>query len=438
MASTHDYVKDSRNDNIKIYINGEYYRRSEAKISVFDSGFLLGDGVWEGIRLHNNKLIHLETHIDRLFTGAKSIAMEIHLSKEEIINAIWSTLKENNMKSDTHIRLIVSRGIKSTPYQHPKVTISTPTIVIIPEYKKPNKDVIDKGIRLVSVQTRRDSAVQDPKINSLSKMNCISACIEAESLGAEEGLMFDPHGFVSTCNSTNFFIVVNNDIWTSTGEYCLNGVTRGTIINLCKENNMTVYEKNFLIQDVYNADEAFVTGTFADVVKDSPAEDAGMQEGDVIVEFNGKPIANTANLKNVVSLTAPESTNRVKVIRNGSPKTVKVTLQELPENPQQYAIRQRNESNEFGLELKKITDSLKEKYQIEEEEALVVTRIDPNGEAYGKGIREGDIIKRIGTERVRSLKDYNRLLEKAKVKGTVLVLVKKPGGSSRYYTLSYQ
>ena len=266
MASTHDYVKDIRNENIKIYINGKYYHRSEAKVSVFDSGFLLGDGVWEGIRLHNNKLIHLDSHIDRLFDGAKSIAMEIQMSKEEIIDAIWATLKENKMKSDTHIRLIVSRGIKSTPYQHPKVTISPPTIVIIPEYKRPNKEVIDKGIRLVLVQTRRDSAVQDPKINSLSKMNCISACIEADRLGAEEGLMLDPHGFVSTCNSTNFFIVVNNEIWTSTGEYCLNGVTRGSIISLCKGNNINVIEKNFLIEDVYNADEAFVTGTFAGVI----------------------------------------------------------------------------------------------------------------------------------------------------------------------------
>ena len=266
MTSTHDYIKDIRNENIKIYINGKFYHRSEAKISVFDSGFLLGDGVWEGIRLHEGALIHLGTHINRLFDGAKSIAMKMHLTKMEIINAIWLTLKENNMNSDTHIRLIVSRGIKSTPYQHPKVTISDPTIVIIPEYKRPNKEVIDKGIRLVSVQTRRDSRVQDPKINSLSKMNCISACIEAEKLGAEEGLMLDSNGFVSTCNSTNFFIVVNKEIWTSTGEHCLNGVTRGAIIDLCRENDIIVHEKNFEIEDVYNSDEAFVTGTFAGVI----------------------------------------------------------------------------------------------------------------------------------------------------------------------------
>ena len=279
MASTHDYIKDIRNENIKIYINGKFYHRSEAKISVFDSGFLLGDGVWEGIRLHEGTLIHLDTHIDRLFDGAKSIAMKIHLTKTQIIDAIWLTLKENDMNSDTHIRLIVSRGIKSTPYQHPKVTISDPTIVIIPEYKRPNKDVIAKGIRLVSVQTRRDSGVQDPKINSLSKMNCISACIEAEKLGAEEGLMLDSNGFVSTCNSTNFFIVVNKEIWTSTGEHCLNGVTRGAIIDLCRRNNILVYEKNFGIEDVYNADEAFVTGTFAGVIPVTEIDGKNMGKG---------------------------------------------------------------------------------------------------------------------------------------------------------------
>ena len=266
MASTHDYIKDSRNENILIYINGKYFTRSKASISVFDSGFLLGDGVWEGIRLHNNRLVHLKEHINRLFDGAKTISLEIHMTKDEIINEIWETLKKNEMKTDTHIRLIISRGIKSTPYQHPKVTISPPTIVIIPEYKKPNEFVINNGISLALVQTIRDNSVQDPRVNSLSKMNCISACIEAEKLGSDEGLMLDPKGFVSTCNSTNFFIVVKNEVWTSTGEYCLNGVTRGSIISLCKENNINVYEKNFLIEDVYKADEAFVTGTFAGVI----------------------------------------------------------------------------------------------------------------------------------------------------------------------------
>lgn len=279
MASTHDYIKDSRNENILIYINGKYFTRSKASISVFDSGFLLGDGVWEGIRLHNNRLVHLKEHINRLFDGAKTISLDIHMTKDEIINEVWETLKKNEMKTDTHIRLIISRGIKSTPYQHPKVTISPPTIVIIPEYKKPNQFVINNGISLALVQTIRDNSVQDPRVNSLSKMNCISACIEAEKLGSDEGLMLDPKGFVSTCNSTNFFIVVKNEVWTSTGEYCLNGVTRGSIISLCKENNINVYEKNFLIEDVYKADEAFVTGTFAGVIPIIKIDSKKMSDG---------------------------------------------------------------------------------------------------------------------------------------------------------------
>ena len=280
MASTHDYINDKRNEDIYIYINGEFFHRSEAKISVFDSGFLLGDGVWEGIRLHNNKLIHFNNHIDRLYDGASSIAMEIHLTKKEIKAAILETLKKNNMISDTHIRLIVSRGLKSTPYQHPKVTVSDPTIVIIPEYKKPNEETFDKGIRLASVKTRRDFTVQDPKINSLSKMNCISACIEAEILGVDEGLMYDPNGFVSTCNSTNFFIIINDEVWTSSGEFCLNGVTRGSVIKLCKDNNITVHEKNFSIEEVLNADEAFVTGTFAGIIPVVEIDGVTFKKGD--------------------------------------------------------------------------------------------------------------------------------------------------------------
>ena len=280
MASTHDYINDKRNEDIYIYINGEFFHRSEAKISVFDSGFLLGDGVWEGIRLHNNRLIHFNNHIDRLYDGASSIVMEIHLTKKEIKAAILETLKKNNMISDTHIRLIVSRGLKSTPYQHPKVTVSDPTIVIIPEYKKPNEETFNKGIRLASVKTRRDFTVQDPKINSLSKMNCISACIEAEILGVDEGLMYDPNGFVSTCNSTNFFIIINDEVWTSSGEFCLNGVTRGSVIKLCKDNNITVHEKNFSIEEVLNADEAFVTGTFAGIIPVVEIDGVSFKKGD--------------------------------------------------------------------------------------------------------------------------------------------------------------
>ena len=281
MASTHDYINDKRNEDILIYINGEFFHRSKAKISVFDSGFLLGDGVWEGIRLHNNRLIHFNNHINRLFEGAKSIAIDIHLNKKEIKAVVLKTLKKNNMKSDTHIRLIVSRGLKSTPYQHPKVTVGKPTIVIIPEYKKPNEETFDKGIRLASVKTRRDFTVQDPKINSLSKMNCISACIEADNLGVDEGLMSDPNGFVSTCNSTNFFMVTNNEVWTSSGEFCLNGVTRGSIIKLCSDNDIIVYQKDFSIEAVHKADEAFVTGTFAGIIPVVEIDGISFKKGDI-------------------------------------------------------------------------------------------------------------------------------------------------------------
>ena len=206
MASTHDYEIDSRNDNIQIYIDGQFFPRADAKVSVMDSGYLLGDGVWEGIRLYNNHLIHLEKHLERLYEGAEAIQMDIGVSKSEIKSALEKTLKKNEMISDVHIRLIVSRGIKSTPYQHPKVTIGHPTIVIIPEYKKPSPRLKIEGISLGTVSTIRNNLTQDPRINSLSKHNCIAACIEADKMGVDEGLMLDPAGYVSTCNSTNFFI----------------------------------------------------------------------------------------------------------------------------------------------------------------------------------------------------------------------------------------
>ena len=266
MASTHDYDNDSRNNDIQIFINGEFYLRSEAKISVMDSGYLLGDGVWEGIRLHKGHLVHLERHLDRLYEGAKAIEMTIGISKDEMIDALKKTLEKNKMTSDVHIRLIVSRGIKSTPYQHPKVTIGPPTIVIIPEYKKASPKLKVEGITLGTVKTIRDNRTQDPRINSLSKHNCIAACIEAEKMGVDEGLMLDPNGNVSTCNSTNFFMISNKEVWTSNGEYCLNGVTRSTVINICKQNEIPIKEREFSVQDVHNADEVFVTGTFAGII----------------------------------------------------------------------------------------------------------------------------------------------------------------------------
>ena len=266
MASTHDYEIDSRNDNIQIYIDGQFFPRTDAKVSVMDSGYLLGDGVWEGIRLYNNHLIHLEKHLERLYEGAETIQMDIGISKSEMISALEKTLKKNEMISDVHIRLIVSRGIKSTPYQHPKVTIGHPTIVIIPEYKKPSPELKLEGITLGTVSTIRNNLTQDPRVNSLSKHNCIAACIEADKMGVDEGLMLDPDGYVSTCNSTNFFMIKSNEVWTSNGQHCLNGVTRHSVIDICKRKQVTIKEKQFSVNEVHEADEVFVTGTFAGII----------------------------------------------------------------------------------------------------------------------------------------------------------------------------
>lgn len=263
---THEYVDDPRNQHILIYVNGELYPRAEAKVSVFDSGFVLGDGVWEGLRLHRGRLAFVSSHLKRLYEGAKALDLDIGLSKVELEAALYRTTEANAMTDDVHIRLMVTRGTKATPYQDPRVTIGPATIVIIPEYKQPNPEVLTRGVKLFTVHVRRGSAdIQDPKVNSHSKLNCIIACIQATKAGADEALMLDPHGFVATCNSTHFFIVRDEAVWTSSGNYCLGGITRGNVIDLCQDNAIPVHQKDFSLTDVYSADEAFVTGTFAGV-----------------------------------------------------------------------------------------------------------------------------------------------------------------------------
>jgi branched-chain amino acid aminotransferase len=266
--SMHDSAGDPRNATILISVNGALKPRAEAMVSVFDSGFVLGDGVWEGLRVHRGRIAFLEAHLDRLYEGAKAIAMDIGLSREALTARLYETLDANGMDGDgVHIRLMVTRGLRSTPYQDPRVVVSGATIVIVPEYKEPLPSVVETGITLFTVHVRRgDPAVQDPKLNSHSKLNCITACIQAIEAGADEALMLDPHGFVATCNSTHFFIVRKGEVWTSTGQYCLGGITRANIIAICRDNGIPVFEKSFSLTDVYGADEAFVTGTFGGVV----------------------------------------------------------------------------------------------------------------------------------------------------------------------------
>jgi len=262
--STHTYTQDSRNDDILININGELVHRSQAVVSVFDSGFILGDGIWEGLRVHRGRIPFLARHLKRLWEGAKALDLDIGLTQDGMAQRLYDTLQANHMEDHVHIRLMVSRGVKSTPYQDPAVTISPPTIVIIPEYKSPDPALNDRGVRLYTVYVRRGYAdVQDPRINSHSKLNCIFGCIQAAKAGYDEALMLDPHGHVATCNSTHFFIVREGEVWTSSGDYCLDGITRRNVIDLCKANDIPIFEKNFSVMQTYSADEAFVTGTFA-------------------------------------------------------------------------------------------------------------------------------------------------------------------------------
>ena len=259
-VTTHQAEDDLRNDAIRIYVNGRIIPKLQAMVSVYDSGFMMGDGVWEGIRLYDGRWAFVEEHIERLFEAAKAIDITIGLTMKQVISALIDTQSANHMHTDAHARLMVTRGTKVRPFQHPGLARSGPTIVIIMEHSAPN---IPRPIRLATVPHLRGLPMtQDPKLNSHSKLNCILACIAAEKAGADEALMLDVHGFVNTTNACNFFIVKKGQVWTSTGDYCMNGITRQKVIDLCRANNIPVFERNFSLVDTYSADESFLTGTF--------------------------------------------------------------------------------------------------------------------------------------------------------------------------------
>jgi branched-chain amino acid aminotransferase len=265
---THDHAGDPRNAQILINVNGRVVPREQAVVSVFDAGFVLGDGVWEGLRVSAGHPAFLEQHLDRLWEGAAAIALDIGRSRSELTAEIYATLEANGMDGDgVHIRLMVTRGPKSTPYQDPRMSAGPATLVIIPEYKDPLPTSVERGLSLFTVHVRRAQPdTLDPKLNSHSKLNDITACIQAYTAGADEALMLDPHGFVATCNSTHFFIVRGAEVWTSTGMYCLGGITRANVLRICSRAGIPARERSFSLTEVYGADEAFVTGTFAGLV----------------------------------------------------------------------------------------------------------------------------------------------------------------------------
>jgi branched-chain amino acid aminotransferase len=270
-TGTQHSADDPRNDDILIWVNGELKPRAQAVVSVFDSGFVLGDGVWEGIRVANGHPAFLDLHLDRLFEGAKALMLDVGMNRDALTAAIYDTIRGNDMTDGVHVRLMVTRGVKSTPYQDPRATVGPATVVIIAEHKEATPATITDGITLFTTHVRRATPdTLDPKLNAHSKLNDIQACIQAYTAGADEALMLDPHGFVATCNSTHFFCVVERDgesqVWTSDGRFCLGGITRSNVLRVCRENGITARETTFSLTDVYSASEAFVTGTFAGVV----------------------------------------------------------------------------------------------------------------------------------------------------------------------------
>lgn len=261
--TTHDAQDDPRNQDILIYINGELKHRDEAMVSVYDSGFMLGDGMWEGMRLYDGVWAFFDEHMDRFFNSCKAVSLDVGMDRDGIRDALETTRRANNMVNDVHCRLMLTRGVKAKPFQHPSLSRSGPTLVIIMEHSKPIETLQSDGIRLATVpQVRGLPMSQDAKYNSHSKLNCVIACLQAEQAGADEALMLDPHGFVNTTNACNFFIIRRGEVWTSTGDYCMNGVTRQKVIDVCRADGIPVYEKNFSLYEAYSAEEAFLTGTF--------------------------------------------------------------------------------------------------------------------------------------------------------------------------------
>tara|TARA_R100000935_G_scaffold11236_4_gene22639 strand:- start:1156 stop:2064 length:909 start_codon:yes stop_codon:yes gene_type:complete len=259
-VTTHQAQEDARNEDILIYLNGRIVPKAQAVVSVYDSGFMLGDGIWEGLRLYDGTWAFLSDHFDRLLEAAKAIDLDIRMTREQLVSALLETQSANGMTTDAHARLMITRGPKTRPFQHPSLSQSGPTIAIIMEHSQPN---MPRPIRLATVPHMRGLPMtQDPKLNSHSKLNCILACIAAEKAGADEGLMLDINGFVNTTNACNFFIVRKGEVWTSTGDYCMNGITRQKVINLCRANDIPCFERNYSLVDTYGADEAFLTGTF--------------------------------------------------------------------------------------------------------------------------------------------------------------------------------